>query len=65
MKNYPDDKLLTTAEAAEFLEVAYGTLNNWRSCNYGPEPEKIRGLGRRNFYKVSTLKEWKAKNVSK
>lgn len=36
----PDDRLLSTAEAAVFLDVSPATLERWSSDGYGPVPKR-------------------------
>ena len=36
-------KIMNTRQAAEFLTVSSGTLQNWRSKKYGPPYHKLGG----------------------
>ncbi|TQL48777.1 excisionase family DNA binding protein [Homoserinimonas aerilata] len=47
--------LLTTAEAAQYLNVPIGTLHYWRSMGTGPNSMK---LGRRVMYRRDALDEF-------
>lgn len=49
-KNY-----LTTEEAAEYLKVSAGTLENWRIQKTGPEYCKPSG---RVYYRMDDLNKW-------
>ena len=48
-------KLLTPAEAAEFLGISTKTLSNWRWCRCGP---RFLRLGRRILYDPRHLDNW-------
>ena len=50
-----DEGLLTTAEAAEFLGIAPGTLKLWRRRAYRTGPDFIR-LGRCVRYSLGDLR---------
>lgn len=52
-----DDPMLTTPEAARYLRLAVGTLNNYRSWSQGPTYVK---LGRAVRYRKSALDSWAA-----
>ncbi len=49
---------LRAADAAAFLGVAVGTLNNWRAANVGPAYSKVGGT--RVVYAVSDLEAFVA-----
>ena len=46
---------LTTAEAAEHLRVAEGTLRNWSSARVGPRSYKVSG---KRLYRLADLDLW-------
>ena len=50
----PNTRLLTPAQAAEFLRRSPKTLANWRSQGYGPEYIDDGRIG----YELETLVEW-------
>jgi len=52
----PDDKLLTTEEAAEYLNVTAGRLKWWRHEQAGPPYVVYRGRSVR--YRQSDLDDW-------
>lgn len=49
------EKILDTKEAADFLKVSSGTLENWRIRNEGPEYLKPKG---KVYYRLSDLETW-------
>ncbi|HIW98518.1 MAG TPA: helix-turn-helix domain-containing protein [Candidatus Nesterenkonia stercoripullorum] len=49
-------RLLTTAEAAEYLGIATGTLHNWRSADAGPDYVVMGSWVR---YAAEDLEEWR------
>ena len=64
------ENLLTTGEAARELDLATGTLQNWRSLGEGPDYIKhrrsvyylrseIEQYKRENFQSFSSTTEWK------
>lgn len=53
-------RLLTTNEAGEYLNIAPGTLQNWRSERRGPPFVTLSA--RMVRYKLSDLEEWIQKN---
>lgn len=56
-RDYSEDPLLNTAEAARFLNVNERTLEAWRSKGVGPAFVKLRRCAR---YKLSSLREFAA-----
>lgn len=48
--------LMSTAEAAEYLGISPGTLNNWRSAEVGPDYAVI---GRRVRYAAEDIDAWR------
>lgn len=53
------DKRLTSREAAEFLNVAQQTLQNWRSKGIGPEYETLgQNKKPRVRYRLSVLEQY-------
>lgn len=68
---YPED-CLTTGQAARELQVAPGTLQNWRSMGIGPKfikhrrnvfylKSEIQSYKREHFCLFSSTAEWKEK----
>ncbi len=55
MSDNPDEIFLTVEEAARFLRIAKGTLDNHRSKKTGPVP---RYHGGRVVYRLSDLLAW-------
>lgn len=64
------ENLLTTGEAARELDIATGTLQNWRSLGEGPNYIKhrrsvyylrseIERYKREHFQSFSSTREWK------
>lgn len=58
-----DDRILTVAEAADFLGVTPKTLNNWRYSgrtlyDHGPKWVVYRNTGRFWGYQLKALKEY-------
>jgi excisionase family DNA binding protein len=51
------EKLFSTKEAAEYLKVTPGTVENWRYAGTGPKFTKPGGRGR-IYYTETSLKEW-------
>jgi len=51
----PQDKLLTSAQAAEYLPMSLSWLNKSRKNKTGPDHINI---GRNVFYAESALKKW-------
>lgn len=51
-----ETKILTTAEAAAYLKVAPGTIENWRVRKVGPP--YLRLNGRTVRYRQDELEEW-------
>lgn len=49
------EKIFDTKEAAEYLKISEGTLENWRYVNKGPKFRKPEG---KVYYTESDLKEW-------
>jgi excisionase family DNA binding protein len=60
MKDYKDDDLLTSQEAAEVLAVAPRTLEKWREREQGPAYVK---LGRAVRYRYGELRRWLASHT--
>lgn len=69
---YPED-CLTTGQAARELQIAPGTLQNWRSMGIGPKfikhrrnvfylKSEIQSYKRENFQLFSSTSEWKMSN---
>lgn len=55
MNHAPAGPLLTTKEAAAFLKLCAGTLENWRRKGKGPPFRRIEGTVR---YPASELAAW-------
>lgn len=53
---------MTTEQAAEFLGVSKGTLDQWRSQGREGSPPYMK-IGGRVFYRQSTLEKWLDKNT--
>lgn len=49
------EKLMTTAEVAEYLQVSVTTLEHWRSRGTGPRYQK---LGRAVRYRRAEVDKW-------
>lgn len=49
------ERLLTSKEVAEYLQVSVGTVNNWRQNDKGPRSTKA---GRSVRYKESDVQAW-------
>lgn len=48
-------QMLTTEQAASYLNIKSSTLNTWRSLSRGPAYQKF---GRSVRYRIETLREW-------
>jgi hypothetical protein len=53
--NKMEEKFLSTREAADYLKVSTGTLENWRYAGDGPKFSKPKGTV---YYALSDLQEW-------
>ena len=49
------ERLFSTKEAAEYLKVTPGTVENWRYAETGP---KFTKPGGKVYYTETALKEW-------
>ena len=62
MSDNPDEIFLTVEEAARFLRIAKGTLDNHRSKGTGPVP---RYHGGRVVYRLSDLLKWSEQRAAR
>lgn len=62
MSNNPDETFLTVEEAARFLRIAKGTLDNHRSKGTGPVP---RYHGGRVVYRLTDLLAWSEQRAAR
>ncbi|MGB3974891.1 MAG: helix-turn-helix domain-containing protein [bacterium] len=51
-------KLLSTAQAAEFLNMKPQTLRKWRSDGRGPKYQRFGGLKSKAYYRMSDIEAW-------
>jgi hypothetical protein len=57
-----EDRMLTTAELAEILQVRVNTLEHWRSQGRGPEFVRV---GRRVRYTRAAVDKWIGQETSR
>lgn len=55
MDGLPEDRLATTEEVGEYLQVPVGTLYQWRCRDTGPRSYKI---GRHIRYQAADVYAW-------
>lgn len=60
--NVINAQLLNTTQAAKYLGISPGTLNNWRYRGEGPSPTK---LGRYVRYHIRELEKYIARSTQK
>ena len=54
--------LLDTKATADYLSIASGTLENWRTQGVGPKFIKTSGLRGKVLYDPLDIEAWKATN---
>ena len=59
--NFDTSKWLTTGQAASYLKLAPGTLQNWRSKGKGP---KFIKRGNNVYYPMKSLEDYIARHTN-